>query len=948
MLARLSSSNYPALAALKTRDEDDFTIAFLDATSVVLDILTFYQERIANENYLRTAGQLSSLVGLTQLIGYTPAPGVAASTYLAFTLRATPGLPLNPSAPPITIPQGTNVQSVPAQGQTPQTFETSADIAAKLDWNAMAVETDQPWLPTQGNFVYLAGTATQLSAGDLLLIVGDERAEAATDADFTVWVFAIVSTVTIDGANSRTLVTWSQTLSPPTNTVPAQNPLVYAFRQRASLFGFNAMNPGFLTATQQGNFTNISNSGTSASGDLEPPFEWVFGDSPSGATFLDLDATYPKIYPGSWIALYDAAGALHTSPTPALALYRALSVSTVSRSDYGMSARITEVATDAGTTQFGEPAMLADFCADTRWTTAHVQSELLPVIPQPLTYPLYGSSFALEALRLDLSGVQYIALSGRRQKIVVLHTASAPTFTSYDGTQQKVPLTVGEVLTLTDPKSLPILSGATSAATWAAGTPTIGVEDGFGRAGTVTGMSDFTCFALVPSSPSDPVVSEAALVNTIDSTQSTGGTTPSTGTVFNLTASLKYVYERATTTVNANVGPATNGQEVTEIMGSGSAAMQNQRFKLKQKPLTYVPAGNARGCVDTLQVTANGVVWSEVPSLYNQPSTAAVYRVMNNSDQSATVVFGDGVEGATLPTGQNNIQASYRIGLGSGGNLAAGALTTLIDRPLGVNGVTNPSPATGGQDPQSIDDIRTDAPQSVLTLGRAVSVTDYTNFAANYPGISQALAVWVPGSQGHGILVTVAGINGAAILPTDATYLNLAASFANVGNPSVPVSITSYVETLFSFTATVMYANPYDATAVAAVKALILQALQQAFGFAARSFGQPVTMDAVTAVIQGVPGVIATNVGTLVRGDSSTAGDLANMLGPTNPTALAAWQSSAPSPAPPTSSDTSGTTLYAYASQAITSPQGTPLPPTAAEILVIDPTPGMVQLVPMT
>src|SRR5215472_2942848 len=40
MLARLSSSDYPALAPLKTRDDDDFTIALIDATSVVLDILT--------------------------------------------------------------------------------------------------------------------------------------------------------------------------------------------------------------------------------------------------------------------------------------------------------------------------------------------------------------------------------------------------------------------------------------------------------------------------------------------------------------------------------------------------------------------------------------------------------------------------------------------------------------------------------------------------------------------------------------------------------------------------------------------------------------------------------------------------------------------------------------------------------------------------------------------
>ena len=74
MLARLSSSDYPALAPLQTRDDDDFTIAFLDATSVVLDILTFYQERLANESYLRTASQLQSLVELSHLIGYVPDP----------------------------------------------------------------------------------------------------------------------------------------------------------------------------------------------------------------------------------------------------------------------------------------------------------------------------------------------------------------------------------------------------------------------------------------------------------------------------------------------------------------------------------------------------------------------------------------------------------------------------------------------------------------------------------------------------------------------------------------------------------------------------------------------------------------------------------------------------------------------------------------------------------
>ena len=167
MLARLSSADYPALAELKTRDDDDFSIALLDASSVVLDILTFYQERLANESYLRTAVQLHSLTELARLIGYQPAPGVSASVYLSFSLKAAHGLahrPGNRGRSP--FPKGTQVQSVPAQGQTPQTFETSADILAKADWNALPVQTGVPWTPQLWRL--FEGTATQLQLGDSL------------------------------------------------------------------------------------------------------------------------------------------------------------------------------------------------------------------------------------------------------------------------------------------------------------------------------------------------------------------------------------------------------------------------------------------------------------------------------------------------------------------------------------------------------------------------------------------------------------------------------------------------------------------------------------------------------------------------------------------------------------------------------------------------------------
>lgn len=76
--------------------------------------------------------------------------------------------------------------------------------------------------------------------------------------------------------------------------------------------------------------------------------------------------------------------------------------------------------------------------------------------------------------------------------------------------------------------------------------------------------------------------------------------------------------------------------------------------------------------------------------------------------------------------------ANYRIGLGAAGNVGANSLTTLIDRPLGVSGVTNPEPGIGGQDAETVADIRSNAPLTVLTLGRAVSLADYESYASTF------------------------------------------------------------------------------------------------------------------------------------------------------------------------------------------------------------------------
>ncbi|HSG38115.1 MAG TPA: hypothetical protein VLE27_00635, partial [Thermoanaerobaculia bacterium] len=163
MTARLSSE---ALAGLTSRESSDPSLALLDAWAVVGDVLSFYQERIANEGYLRTATERRSVLELARLVGYAPRPGVASSVYLAYTLD--PG-------PEALIPAGAASRSVPGPGELPQVFETMEDLTARAVWNNLQVRLTRPqsaatWELGGRRSLWLKGITTQLKVNDPVLI----------------------------------------------------------------------------------------------------------------------------------------------------------------------------------------------------------------------------------------------------------------------------------------------------------------------------------------------------------------------------------------------------------------------------------------------------------------------------------------------------------------------------------------------------------------------------------------------------------------------------------------------------------------------------------------------------------------------------------------------------------------------------------------------------------
>ena len=841
LLSRLSSTDFPALAPLTSRNDDDWTIALCDAFACMADVLTFYQERIANESYLRTALERRSVLELARLIGYKLAPGVAASTAFAFTLEPAPGQP-SLAAQPVTISAGTRVQSIPDPDQDPQTFETITPITARVEWNAIPAQTGETIVIAQGvTELYLAGTSNQIQPGDAIVIVGRERLNDATSDR---WDVRWVERVELDAVRNLTHLSWSKPLgsqwlfSPPT----AQGVHVYAFRQRAALFGANAPDANLLL--------NDKNAGL-FTGSV-PNLQWIGFSIDTSGQHLDLDAAYPKIVQGSWFAL--AGGSGGAPPVGYVELYRVAAVSQLSRSGFGLSAKITRLQSD-GTENLSLFGL--------RETQVLAQAEELIVAQRPLLYPVFGGTLRLGRREPQLTPGQMLAVTGQRQRVALPRDTTGISFPS-DTSRQPQPdesflmlsapekqIAAGQWQALA-PEDLDPLHPQTGTWRWT-------VEDHDGT--TITIQTPASALILQPALKDDDVLSE--VVTIADGAEAVESDLESTTVA--LAAPLANCYDRASVVINANVAPATHGETVAEIAGSGDASQPNQSFQLKQSPLTYVSsAADPSGAAATLQVRVNDLLWSEKPTLYGAGPKDRVYALRQDDAARATIEFGDGVQGARLPTAQNNVRLAYRKGLGTAGNLRSGQLTQLLTRPLGVKSATNANPATGGQDPEQLGQARQNAPLRVLTLDRAVSIRDYADFSRAFAGIAKAYAVWINDGRARGIYVTVAGANGTSIPDGSATQQHLIEALRKYGDALLPLSVQDFAAASFKLQANVKIAPDADLDkTLAAVSA----ALRAAYSFDVRDFGQPVTIDEVYAVIQSVAGVIAADINKLYRTD---------------------------------------------------------------------------------
>jgi predicted phage baseplate assembly protein len=909
----LSDAGLPALAGLRTRESDDPVMALLDAWAVGADVLSFYQERIANEGYLRTATERRSVLELGRLIDYRLRPGVAASVYLAYAVEK--------DSPPVTIAAGARVQSVPAPGEQMQTFETAEPLDARHEWNALRPRLTRPQqisLDTIADLseLWIAGTASNLKPNDRLLFLFG-------DVSNFVPALRLVQSVDVQQANARSRVLLqpmeklSHAVVAATHTAlatMAAGSYSGALAQQATILRdeFVAYRDEALLGLPDSWYVAHEREGPISVRDLDPALQPVgqqFWDDLAHA--VDVGASAPEPSQGGFAAL---VGALARSATvqPASGLHLQRSIATA-----------LNRASDA------RPQLLLHFHAQLAdgfyraWTSVpqgQPSPTLHAVYALRLAAPLFGynapMSIAInqtssgnsstsqvesseltlhedaDVLRLDnaydgvLAGSYLLiqragaasmvarassaticpctdyGISGKITRIALEKTAEStdsvgwppPDMTRLRATQvyaQSESLPLAELAITESVGRLPAGAPAPRTSADSAIRLTLDIAlDGLkpGRWVIVEGQR-----ADVPGT--DAVrAAERVMLTAVEqgSDPALSGDTVHSTLVF-ASEGLAYTYLRDSVSVYANVARATHGETRREVLGSGDGAAAMQNFALKQPPLTFVSAPTVDGIASTLVVRVNELEWHEVRNLALVDGRGRNFATAADESGKTHVVFGDGVHGARLPTGVENVIATYRNGIGAAGNVRAGQISLLGTRPLGVKDVINPLRASGGADAETRDQARGHVPLAVLTLDRLVSVPDYADFALTIGGVGKASAARL----GHTVLLTIAGADDAPIDASSDLYRNLRDALLRYGDPSLALQLMVRELLALTLSARVGLAPDY---AWESVEPALRAALLDRFGLERRALAQNAYLSEIVSCMQTVAGVAGVDV----------------------------------------------------------------------------------------
>lgn len=955
----------PELAALTTRLDDDYTVTLVDLWAAVADVLTFYQERYANEAFLRTATRRESVSRLARLIDYGLRPGIAALSWLAFTADDGKSFRIDP---------GLRVQSVPGQDEQPQTFEALETVVADWRLNRRRVMP----APYGVNPLAPGSTAGLVAPGQAGLAAARELAADDRIAVFVTGSAGRVEVLTLDGVaydEDRVELSWHGPVQGTWDADSRTSKVGRTFRLFGHTAPLSAMTAASDTTVPGGIKWTLSPTNFSVGAGSTIALEGKVEDVAAGARLLvdDEDGATTLVTVTGVATTSQSIGGLTDSVTvvnvtpgiAAIADRRRVTVyelvgATIPFWGSAFPERLTGGTVflpgrlvDTETIEVGRTIAAGEFEPGVQLRLEDVSPGRTVLVGDATTDPaagtvdsaaIVGSTVTFEATPADKTSVRELGLDARSaDPVTCLVSGPVPSTFALTSDQPSLVVRIGDV----GPRTLALgavttRSGAVAAleaALRGSGTEPelaearvfvfsgrlIVVPGAKGGAIVFTGTdTDNTTVDELALGPEHALATRALRSAPLPATITLTNPAPEVGVAigpvgprlvvppsgvnikslaFSLWAEISaadlappfrrsWIFfaddrllvfpgpidaevaeylrldlafedpldlDAATAYLLGNVAAASHGETVRdEVLGNGSAATPFQRFVLKKEPLTYLPSEQEGGAESTLAVRVNGVLWDEEPGLYRRPPTSEVYATRTQDDGFTVVQFGDGKMGAKVPSGQGNVVATYRVGAGVAGRVGAGTLSSALDRPPGLRSVTNPLAARGGADQEDVDDARENAPATVRTFGRAVSLADFSDLVRATGEVAKAQAVWVWDGLERAIHLTVAGQEGG--LFADEDLRRIGASLDRARDPNYRLSVANYTAFPVLLRATLNVDARYISDEVVGDA---LAAALGALDFEAVDLGEPIHLSDVYRILQDVPGVVSVDIDEL-------------------------------------------------------------------------------------
>lgn len=847
-------------------------------------VLGEHIDAYANEGFLRTALLPESVRRLVALIGYQPAPPASALTTIA--LRAKAGMSGR-------IRSGLRLTGAPPSGGPPCVFETLADAYVDEQWNEIR-HKDHHRDPTKlcGDILTLAGRVEGLVAGEPLLLVDESEPSpahsGASSRDPTrPWQACLIASVSQkEGLTEIKLATSLPPYKKGYTTVllkPKER--LSATANSTSCLQPNHPLPGLekdaIVALYEMDVTGSRSSMAFRKVDSnkeDPPRLWL--TTPVQVREVRALLLCPTSKTGGWklvktdgLVTTSWAGELADSPPPFF--------------EGEVLGANVEAATELPIPFRVESVRKSDPASKT-WSICFSTLEAIDTLDFTKTFTLFRmktESVRVEPLRtLSLLSPALFVKASRSP-------ASAQKFVVTDGHARVFAVCDVNSKTSTPPPGAAALDpveawhGQTESPLWLA--QTVAYAD-FGTAAKVAGwdanpenIGGQQKVEVAVSGTLKGLVGRAVLIENSDTHEvAENEVTKVQDSTLELRDKLPLNLTKSSLCMRANLVQAGHGERRPErILGSGDATRSRQRFQIKEPPpgLSFISDSRMpHGVRPDLQVRVEGLIYRQVARLEDCGPTDAVYTAEISDEGVLVLEFGDGTSGRRLPTGQDNVRVSYRVGSGSSGNLQPNVLKLAQSHPL-LSDALQPLPSAGGSDGQDLESLRSHALASLQALDRAVTLGDFAALAASHSSLWQAQAtVGTPpdceSPRPNRISVTVHVVPANDATLSDALRTELETFLNNRAATGITAYVRAYKPLWLKLTVTVAVSREtHD-------PALVIRATQSAlragFSLRHRRLGQPVYLSEVYKLVESVDGVVSSRctIALDLRADARGAG----------------------------------------------------------------------------